>query len=700
MRKVKDELLGKQLASYQLVQLLGQGAFGSVYLGKHFLLTQKPPVAIKILNTALNSQEEFDRFFQEAVLLDTLSHPHILPILDANLYEGYPYFVAEYAQGGSLQDRLEQLNGEPMPLDEALQVLKQTGDGLQHAHDLDVVHRDLKPANILFDANGEAMLADFGIALQVQRTRRVDEIGTPAYMSPEQFKGKISKKSDQYALGCIAYEIVTGQQLFIADDPYTIGYKHIYEAPIEPHTLNPGISPAIEAVILKALSKEHNDRYDSVADFVQALLDAATQDNLPGKRSSTLDTRRTGKQVVPKKAKKTPIPEPEPQYESGPTGNERKGTNNTERPGSSQPMGPKRVQPQPTRTSQQAVRNVTTQFIPTWSTTTGLDQVYYAEPVVKKGIIYAGTYSTAPWNAATHRHLRALDASTGEHLWSYKTNFGIYDAPIVATGIVYFCAGHTDNGGKIWALDADTGEAFWSLETDEPLKTSPIIINDIVYIHSQHAVYALNAATGQQYWDVTLKAELKGRPMIADNAIYIGTERGHCYSVDADHGQKIATYTDVGHLHAIFKLDDNTVCLFTQGDQFYALDMHTGETYWSIRTELNMSTEVEIVDGIAYISMLGTLENTSARTTLLAIDIVTGEQLWVTYLRNEIDATPLIIDNVIYLITRSQDLYMLDTQQGKRIHSFRIGQGKISRPCVNNGWLYISNNEINAFKLS
>ena len=276
---MKDELLGKQLASYQLVQLLGQGAFGSVYLGKHFLLTQKPPVAIKILNTALNSQEEVDRFFQEAVLLDTLSHPHILPIIDANLYEGYPYFIAEYAQGGSLQDRLEQLNGEPMPLDEALHVLQQTGDGLQHAHDLDVVHRDLKPANILFDAYGEAMLADFGIALQVQRTRRVDEIGTPAYMSPEQFKGKISKKSDQYALACIAYELVTGQQLFIADDPYTIGYKHIYEAPAEPHTLNPGVPPQIEEVILKALAKEHNDRYDSVADFIQALLDAATQEN-------------------------------------------------------------------------------------------------------------------------------------------------------------------------------------------------------------------------------------------------------------------------------------------------------------------------------------------------------------------------------------------------------------------------------------
>jgi serine/threonine protein kinase/outer membrane protein assembly factor BamB len=653
-------------------------------------------VAIKILNTALNSQEEFDRFFQEAVLLDTLSHPHILPIIDANLYEGYPYFIAEYAQGGSLQDRLEQLNGEPMPLAEALQVLQQTGDGLQHAHDLNVVHRDLKPANILFDANGEAMLADFGIALQVQRTRRVDEIGTPAYMSPEQFKGKISKKSDQYALGCIAYELFTGQQLFIADDPYTIGYKHIYEAPVEPHTLNPGIPPAIEAVVLKALAKEHNDRYDSVADFVKALQAAVTPGNPQGKHSSAIDTRGTGKQVVPQKTKKAPMPKP-------------RQINELERPATAPIAGVKHVPSQQPRTAQQAARNVTaqqasrnatTQFIPTWSTTTGLDQVYYAEPVVAKGIIYAGTYSDAPWSIAIHRHLRALDASTGEHLWSYKTNFGIYDAPVVSSGLVYFCAGHAENGGKIWALDADTGEAFWSLETDEPLEASPIVINDIVYIHSQHAVYALNAATGQQYWDITLKAELQGRPMISDNIVYIGTDRGHCYSVDADHGQKRATYADVGYLYAIFKLDDSTVCLFAQNDQLYALDMHTGETYWSLRTELHTTNHVEIVNDIAYVSMQGTIENTSARTTLFAIDIVTGEQLWITYLRNEIDAPPLIVNDIIYLITRNQDLFMLDTQQGKRIHSLRIGHGKISRPCVNNGWLYVSNNEINAFKLS
>ncbi|GER85956.1 hypothetical protein KDW_01180 [Dictyobacter vulcani] len=166
---VNDKLIGSQLGSYILVELLGHGAFGSVYLGKHFLLEHKQPVAIKVLNTTLNTQEEIDRFFQEAVILDKLTHPNILPVVDANLYEGYPFFVAEYAPGGSLRDLLDTFDGAPMPLMDAMHILNQVGQALQHAHDLDIVHRDLKPANILFNADGNALLADFGIAIQVQK---------------------------------------------------------------------------------------------------------------------------------------------------------------------------------------------------------------------------------------------------------------------------------------------------------------------------------------------------------------------------------------------------------------------------------------------------------------------------------------------------------------------------------------------------
>ncbi|GCE28173.1 hypothetical protein KDA_36570 [Dictyobacter alpinus] len=703
---VKDELLGKQLASYILTESLGQGAFGSVYLGKHFLLTQKPPVAIKVLNTVLNSQEEFDRFFQEAVILDALTHPNILPVLDANLYEGYPFFVAEYAPGGSLRDRLDQLDGEPMLTEEAIEILSQVGAGLQHAHDMDVVHRDLKPANILFSSTETALLADFGIALQINKTRRVDEIGTPAYMSPEQFKGKLSKKSDQYALGCIAYEMLTGQQLFIADDPYTIGYKHIYEAPIPPHELNPDLSPALEDALLKALSKERDDRFENVSDFIQALQNTLSSKGTTPKRPASTQkrpatnpkptTKRQSTRQATQKTAQTSQPDESPQnvIETNPPTSERR-TAGPDNPATL----PKFLQQHQQNHTRQPTRQMD-QLIPIWSTTSGLKNVYYAEPIAANGMVYAGTYTTDTYMTNSPRHLRALDISSGEHLWSYKTQGGIYEAPIVSNGYLYVCSGNSGGGGKISALDADTGEAYWIVETDEPLRAAPSIFNDIVYVHSEHAVYALNAATGQQYWDVTLKAPLQGRPMISNNVVYIATERGHCYAVDAERGQKLATYADVGQVYGTVTFDEHVVCICVYNDQLYALDMQSGATYWSMSLENQITNEMEIANGVAYISIEGNFANSSARTRLLAVDLATGQQLWGVYLRSEIDATPLVVDGIVYLTTRNQELYMLDSQHGKLIYSKKMHGDRISRPYVDNGWLFINSNEIYAFQIS
>src|SRR5262249_35760883 len=153
---------------------------------------------------------------QEAQVLKKLNHPHILPIITAGVQENVAYIVTEYASGGSLRDRIKQQAGQPLPLAEVLSVLTQIGQALSYAHQQHVVHRDLKPANILFNAQGEALLADFGIAtvLTTTETQQVDRVGTPAYMAPEQFEGMVSTKSDQYALGCVAYELLTGRKPF------------------------------------------------------------------------------------------------------------------------------------------------------------------------------------------------------------------------------------------------------------------------------------------------------------------------------------------------------------------------------------------------------------------------------------------------------------------------------------------------------
>jgi serine/threonine protein kinase len=264
-------MLEKQIGNYRIKSEIASGTFGSVYLAKHSILHDRPPVAIKLLHTHLGSEKEQERFFQEARFLDKLKHPHILPLEDTGLYEGFPYSVVEYAANGTLGDRLDQHLSQPLPIRDALTILSQIAQALQYAHDQNIVHRDLKPANILFNAQGEAVLADFGIAVVLEQTKRVEVEGTPPYMAPEQFQGEVSKRSDQYALGCIAYELLTGRRPFVASDFFAMMNKHLYEQPIPPTKLNPNLPEYVEQAILKAMAKQREDRYSDVSAFVAAL---------------------------------------------------------------------------------------------------------------------------------------------------------------------------------------------------------------------------------------------------------------------------------------------------------------------------------------------------------------------------------------------------------------------------------------------
>ncbi len=277
----ENTFIGKQLGNYRLVAELNSGSYGSVYQGKHLIFEDDPVVAIKVLHAHLGSSQERTQFIQEAQLLKKLQHPHILPILDAGIQDGFPYMVTAYASQGSLRDRLDQQPHAPFPLDEALRILSQVSQALHFAHQQRIVHRDLKPGNILFNRQGEALLADFGIAvvLTTAGTRQLGRGGTPAYMAPEQFEGMVSMKSDQYALGCLAYELVTGHKPFtVANGSLEVcWYQHAKVEPVAPTQLNPGLPIHIEEAILKAMTKQRTGRHTDVAAFLSSLQKSAQQ---------------------------------------------------------------------------------------------------------------------------------------------------------------------------------------------------------------------------------------------------------------------------------------------------------------------------------------------------------------------------------------------------------------------------------------
>jgi len=274
-------LVGQTLGQYRLVERIGRGGMATVY--KAYQPSLDRYVAVKVLPTYLAHDPDFAaRFRREARAIARLNHPHILPVHDFGQEGELSYIVMRYVEGGTLKKQL----GQPLALNRTIDILAQIGDALDYAHQQGVIHRDVKPANVLLDQGRWAFLSDFGlakmVAASVQLTKTGVGLGTPAYMSPEQAQGKpVGAPSDIYSLGIMLFEMLTGRVPFDADTPLAVLIKHL-TAPLPlPREVNPDIPEPVERVILKAVAKDPEDRYQWVSEMVEALGRAAMEKGLP-----------------------------------------------------------------------------------------------------------------------------------------------------------------------------------------------------------------------------------------------------------------------------------------------------------------------------------------------------------------------------------------------------------------------------------
>ena len=228
-----ENLTGKLVDRYQILELLGKGGMAMVYKTRDIRLERE--VALKIIRLEAFPPEQLHdvlkRFEREAKASAGLSHPNIVKVLDYGEYEGSPFLVLEYLPGGTLKHMI----GEPMSWQEAMRLLIPVARGLEYAHQRGIVHRDIKPANILLTENGEPTLSDFGIVKLFQGgestalTASGAAIGTPEYMAPEQWTGETGPESDMYSLGVVLFEIITGQRPYDADTPGGLFLKQVTE---------------------------------------------------------------------------------------------------------------------------------------------------------------------------------------------------------------------------------------------------------------------------------------------------------------------------------------------------------------------------------------------------------------------------------------------------------------------------------------
>jgi serine/threonine protein kinase len=262
----------EQLGNYRLIRLLGQGGFADVYLGEHIYLNTQ--AAIKVLQMRLVN-DDLESFLKEARTVARLTHPHIIRVLEFGVEGNTPFLVMDYAPNGSLRQRHSR--GEQLPLDVVTRYVKQVAAALQYAHDNKLIHRDVKPENMLLSQNNDILLSDFGLA-QISHSSRSQDVqgaaGTVAYMAPEQLQGKPCPATDQYALGIAVYEWLGGDRPFHGS--FTeLASQQMFVPPSPLHEQISNISPAVEHVVMTALTKDPRQRFANVQMFALALEEAS-----------------------------------------------------------------------------------------------------------------------------------------------------------------------------------------------------------------------------------------------------------------------------------------------------------------------------------------------------------------------------------------------------------------------------------------
>ena len=268
----KDSYIGKHVGHYRIGTEISSSPIGRTYQAEH-IDRKKTFVALKFFHTIHLSHQQRDLFLQDVQRYKRLKHTHLLPLLDAGIDDDVPYMVTEFVASNSLRDRLLLQPGHILPVQEAVSILTQVGQALYYMHQRNVVHGHLKPENILLREGREALLTDFSIATLTDTLTSKDiyAANTYPYMAPEQFAGWINKSSDQYALGGIAYELLTGHAPFSGTSFAAMQGKHANEKPVAPTQHNLLLPITLEQVILKAMEKNSADRYPTVQDFVIAL---------------------------------------------------------------------------------------------------------------------------------------------------------------------------------------------------------------------------------------------------------------------------------------------------------------------------------------------------------------------------------------------------------------------------------------------
>ncbi len=589
-----SDLVGRTLGQYEIVAELGHGGMANVYRAIQPSIGRE--VAIKVLpGHFLQDRTFLERFNREVRVIAKLQHPRILPVYDYGEAEGLPYIVMAYMPGGTLAERIKKSG--PLPLGDISRLLAQIAEGLDYAHEQGIVHRDFKPSNVLLDAKGNAYLSDFGIAKVTADTAQLTGsalIGTPAYMAPEMSRpGGVSPQIDVYALGVTLYQMVTGQQPYLADTPIGVLMAHATEPIPDARLLRPGLPGALQAVIEMALAKNPADRYSTAealaADFQAALAgepvsaqpaaDDASTLHMPGSEhgltTPVVSFRQTASPtpVVPPGTLDIPSPQPDASTAAKPARRgvsrrvavieivcgvvivaallffgiswllpqirgEAQSTSGTEPPAeSSTPTASGEQTQQQGSSGSQPITIDNVGSIKQWKTLAADGEIYQTQ-FSPDGLLIAaslGSGAVGGWEVGGTGEMRKLSGSAGRGM-----DFSP-DGSLIAAGDAY---------GKVTAWDVATGDVKATVQVpDGP--NGPINVWSVAFSPDGKML----ASTGDNevvLWDTSNGDKLRSLDMGSDvyaiawstdsRYVFAGADNAHLYKWEADTGQQVFDY--------------------------------------------------------------------------------------------------------------------------------------------------------------
>lgn len=669
---------------YEILQVLGEGGMGAVYLARDLRFSVVRKCAIKeMFSSAPDPQlrnltrESFER---EANLLVQLDHPGIPKVSDFFTESVRYYLVMDYVEGEDLENVLEHTQGmlkEDTVLDWATQVC----DVLVYLHNQSppIIFRDLKPSNIMLRKNSTKIaLIDFGIAKAVEATQKKGTmIGTEGYSPPEQYRGVASPRGDIYALGATLHHLLTKRDPRL-EPPFTF-----HEEPVR--LLNPSLSEETNAVIMKALEYDLEKRFQSAQALKDALVAALKKDksllapnpsastqvlppDAPAARGTTILSGQP--QLPPQYQPVQPPPQVQyPQYPPQPYPAQYPAYPPQYPPGYPQP-------PMPGVLTGESEGELSDSILPIWKFK--CEDEVRSSPMADKATLYVGVYDN---------NIYALDLKSGKFKWKYPTEGGIAAKPFVYNDRVI--VGSED---RVAYAVSTGGRLIWTCPTEGRIRSSARVEFEHAFFGSDdHRLYAVNAQTGRVIWRFEAMGPIRSSPTLGDELVYVGSEDGYVYAVDLSsgvHRWKFRSNRNITSSPALFK---DIIIVGSQDWNVYGLDAKTGYSIWQVRTGQAVISSPVIFDEIAYIG--------STDKYVYAIDLKNGRVQWKFNAGSPVVSTPAVTDEAVYFGTMGGELVSINRRDRKVRWRFKTGGPIPSSPLVFDGIVYIGSTDHHLYAL-